>query len=93
MPLILASIRNLNRIAKVDPSCLVSILPQAWIDPYSQRFNDWHLPCLENQGQELVNQIETDGYELLAQIYHHWINDVPIATARKPNLIDFSTAS
>lgn len=82
---VLASIRNLNRIelvgetmrmtlnrlAQVAPNWLATFLPQAWIDRYSQRFNDWHLPKEKSKRQQLVNQIGTDGYELLNKIYQY----------------------
>lgn len=80
---ILASVRNLNRIelvgetmrvtlnrlAQVAPNWLSKIITQEWIDRYSQRFNDWHLPKQESQREELVQQIGVDGYCLLRHIY------------------------
>lgn len=66
------SIRSsLNRIARVDPDWLSQILPQDWIDRYSQRFTEWHLPKQASKRQDLVNQIGQDGYDFLSIIYQN----------------------
>ena len=80
---ILASVRNMNRIefvgetmrmtltriAQVDSIWLGEMISQDWVDRYSQRFNDWHLPKTDNERLELAHQIGADGYNLLERIY------------------------
>lgn len=80
---VIASVRNLNRLelvgeslrsclnrlAQVDPEWLGRVLPQSWIDRYSRRFDEWHLPKQEMQRQALAEQIGQDGMDLLTMLY------------------------
>jgi transposase len=66
----------LNQLAQLAPDWLRGIVSVDWYERYDRRFDLFHLPDSRAKRQALVQQIGSDGYQLLTQAF---APDAPVA--------------
>jgi transposase len=71
----------LNSLTVVAPDWLQAHFQEAWFDRYSRRTENYRLPKLDSEREELGRTIGKDGSALLDAIYHsstpEWLRQVP----------------
>lgn len=92
---VLAAVRDLNRLervmetlhaalnalAMVEPNCLRTHIPAAWVDRYGQRTDANRLPSEEKAREEFAEVVGCDGHALLAALGSkeapEWLRQIP----------------
>ncbi|MDV2998178.1 MAG: IS1182 family transposase ISAcma46 [Chroococcidiopsis sp. SAG 2025] len=78
----------LNSLAVVAPNWLAAHLQDAWFERYSRRLENYRLPKLDDEREELGRTIGKDGFALLDAIYDgatpEWMRQIPaVETLRR----------
>jgi transposase len=72
---------TLNSLATVAPEWLATNIQPAWFDRYGRRFENYRLPKLNSEREELASTIGNDGLLLLDAIYDstapQWLRSIP----------------
>lgn len=84
----------LNSLAVAAPNWLEEHLQEAWFDRYSRRTENYRLPKLDSEREELGCTIGKDGFALLDAIYDwatpEWLRQIPaVETLRRVWLQQF----
>lgn len=84
----------LNSLAVAAPDWLEENLQDAWFDRYSRRTENYRLPKLDSEREELGRTIGKDGFALLDAIYDdatpEWLRQIPaVETLRQVWLQQF----
>ena len=58
----------LNAIAEIAPEWLGKLVPEEWLNRYSRRIEEYHLPKSEQKRREYAGVIGADGFFLLAAV-------------------------
>jgi transposase len=59
----------LNALAQADPDWLAPLIQQEWVERYSHRVSDYHLPKGKEQRRAMACMIGADGVRLLTAVY------------------------
>ncbi|MCA9838547.1 MAG: IS1182 family transposase [Trueperaceae bacterium] len=60
----------LNSLATLAPEWLKAWVPEDWYERYSKRFESFRSPKEKEEAKALADLVGTDGFALLAKVYH-----------------------